>query len=167
MRRRVMATVADVLPCMFRPLCERLRGTPTRLEEMLSAPPPSMPFRPTGGGWSVHEHAGHLVEVERLWRTRIAEYLVGATALTTADMRNRRTEDARYNERPLGEILAAFRAARAGTMAQLDPLSLADAARSAHHPRLDRPMRLVDLCLFAAEHDDHHLALIHAQLGRE
>ncbi len=32
--------------------------------------------------------------------------------------------------------------------------------RSAHHPRLNRPMRILDLMVFAAEHDDHHLARI-------
>jgi uncharacterized damage-inducible protein DinB len=33
-------------------------------------------------------------------------------------------------------------------------------SRSALHPRLGMPMRLVDLMLFVAEHDDHHLASI-------
>ncbi len=35
----------------------------------------------------------------------------------------------------------------------------------ARHPRLDRPMRIVDLMLFIAEHDDHHLATITQRLG--
>jgi hypothetical protein len=42
-------------------------------------------------------------------------------------------------------------------------------ARSMLHPRLKKPMRLVDHLHFAAEHDDHHLAkiwdLITKQLG--
>ena len=29
---------------------------------------------------------------------------------------------------------------------------------TARHPRLDQPMTIVDLCLFVAEHDGHHLA---------
>jgi hypothetical protein len=41
---------------------------------------------------------------------------------------------------------------------------LEDAARAARHPRLDRDLRLLDLCLFVAEHDDHHLAVIRALL---
>ena len=32
--------------------------------------------------------------------------------------------------------------------------------RAAHHPRLDKPMRLIDMVFFAAEHDDQHLASI-------
>lgn len=148
---------------MYRALCERLRGTPARLDELLRDPPATASDRPPSAGWSIHEHAGHLVEVERLWQTRLAEYLAGRRELTAADMGNHATEGAGYNQRPLAEIRASFRAARLSTMATLDPLSLADAARCAHHPRLNRPMRLVDLCLFAAEHDDHHLALIHDQ----
>jgi predicted short-subunit dehydrogenase-like oxidoreductase (DUF2520 family) len=31
--------------------------------------------------------------------------------------------------------------------------------RTSLHPRLKRPMRLIDLCFFVAEHDDHHLAI--------
>jgi hypothetical protein len=32
--------------------------------------------------------------------------------------------------------------------------------KSALHPRLKTPMRTMDLFLFVAEHDDHHLATI-------
>jgi hypothetical protein len=32
--------------------------------------------------------------------------------------------------------------------------------KSSFHPRLKKPMRIVDLFLFVAEHDDHHLARI-------
>jgi hypothetical protein len=45
-------------------------------------------------------------------------------------------------------------------VARLEKLDAAAIARAAHHPRLNRSMRLLDLLLFAAEHDDHHLARI-------
>ncbi len=102
--------------------------------------------------------------VERLWRVRLAEYLRGAAALTAADMENRASRDSEFNERPLDGIVASFRAARGDLLTTLDALTLDDAARTAHHPRLGVPMRLVDLCFFAAEHDDHHLAAIHSML---
>jgi hypothetical protein len=38
--------------------------------------------------------------------------------------------------------------------------SPAEFERSALHPRLKQPMRAIDLCLFVAEHDDHHLARV-------
>ncbi len=35
-------------------------------------------------------------------------------------------------------------------------------ARSAKYPRLDQSMRVIDLALSVAEHDDHHLARVNA-----
>jgi hypothetical protein len=43
---------------------------------------------------------------------------------------------------------------------QLEGADQADWVRSALHPRLKTPMRLLDLAFFVAEHDDHHLATI-------
>jgi uncharacterized damage-inducible protein DinB len=165
--------VSDVLPWlnyqwrfdfpvgMFRAIVERARGTPARLEEGVRGASADRLTRRPGEAWSAQEHAGHLIAVERLWRTRLDEYARGEATLSAADMQNRLTKESRYNERSIAAILEEFRAARAATVRALDALGLDAAARVAHHPRLDRPMRLVDLCYFAAEHDDHHLALIH------
>ena len=149
---------------LFRPLCERLRGTPARLEELLRGGPPGASERQEADRWSIQEHAGHLCLVERLWDTRFRELLRGETALAPADMSNAATEAARLNEGPLSQVLGRFRSARAETLELLDSLKLEDAARVAHHPRLGVAMRLVDLCTFAAEHDDHHMAMIRALL---
>jgi len=145
---------------MFRPLLERLRGTPMRLDALVHGVAASALVRHDAGRWSALEHAGHLWTVEALWQTRIAEFLRGEPTLSAADMANRATDDEGYDRRPPGTVVEGFRNARAATMASLDPLTLDDAARVAHHPRLNHAMRLVDLCTFMAEHDDHHLALI-------
>ncbi len=144
---------------MFRPVLERLRGTPSRLEDLVPGAS-SFLTRHERKKWSAQEHAGHLWTTETLFDTRVGEFLRGEKELTAADMANRATTAAAYNDRSMGEILAEFRAARARTLEMLDPLTLEDAARVAHHPRLDRPMRLVDLMAFIAEHDDHHLVAI-------
>jgi hypothetical protein len=149
---------------MFRAVLERLRGTPARLEELVRGAPAATLTRREPAKWSAQQHAGHLWTVEELWRVRIGEYLKGATELTGADMGNRATNEAGYNDRPIAGILAEFRAARGETLAMLDRLTLKHAARVARHPRLDRPLRLVDTCFFTAEHDDHHLAVIHGLL---
>jgi uncharacterized damage-inducible protein DinB len=153
--------VFDFPAGMFRAILERLRGTPVRLDDALrDVHEPTLVARPAGKKWCAKEHAGHLWTVEALWQTRTEQYLHGAAELTAADMENRASERSAYESRPVESILAGFRAARAETLAMLDPLSLEDAGRIAHHPRLGRPMRLVDLCFFAAEHDDHHLAVV-------
>lgn len=155
----------DFPAAMLPAIVTRLTGTPARLEELLRDAPDAIRQRPASGAWSVQEHAGHLVAVEPLWQVRLGEYLAGAPTLTAADMSNKPTETADWNGHPLAEVLAAFRGARTALVARLDALTLEDAERTAHHPRLDRPMRLVDMCYFAAQHDDHHLAAIHARLG--
>ena len=61
-------------------------------------------------------------------------------------------------------MLARFRAVRGALMARVAELEPSDYARTALHPRLRRPMRVVDWMEFTAEHDDHHLATIAALL---
>jgi hypothetical protein len=76
------------------------------------------------------------------------------------DSTNRRTDAAGYNQRELHDVLAGFRDVRGQFVHRLEGLDDAAIARVAHHPRLDQPMRVLDLMVFAAEHDDHHLARI-------
>ena len=64
------------------------------------------------------------------------------------------------------EILAAFRAARLRHEGRLEDLGPSDAARTAFHPRLKRTVNVLDMMVFAAEHDDHHLARITQLLGQ-
>lgn len=146
---------------MYRAILERLRGTPARLEEMLRDASTSRLTGKKDGKWSVLEEVGHLWVLEdELHRPRVEQFLRGETALMAADMSNKVTFERNFNAVPAAEVVAGFRTARRATLALLDPLTLADAARAALHPRLQKQMRLVDLCYFAAEHDDHHLAVI-------
>jgi hypothetical protein len=73
-------------------------------------------------------------------------------------MTNRRTHEAGHNERTLAAIVAEFTVARQRLVDRLD--AAPDPACTSFHPRLQRPMRLIDLCFFIAEHDDHHLTII-------
>ena len=43
---------------------------------------------------------------------------------------------------------------------RLESLSDEEFARSSIHPRTKIQMRIIDLCVFAADHDDYHLARI-------
>jgi hypothetical protein len=147
---------ADLYP----ELIERLRGTPARLAERLCALPPEVVARRPGTDWSMQEHAGHLGDLETLVHVRLDNYAAGADTLHAADMSNRRTWEARHNERLLGEVLADFRQARGHTVTRLEALPPAAFSCAARHPRLDQPMRLADMLCFQAEHDDYHLARI-------
>ena len=48
----------------FPNLCVRLRGTPARLEEILSGVSGGVLLRKPGDKWSTQEHAGHLLDLE-------------------------------------------------------------------------------------------------------
>ena len=73
-------------------------------------------------------------------------------------MTNRKTHQADHNTRHIDSVLADLRKRRGALVSRIDALAPEDFARSALHPRLRRPMRVVDMMLFHAEHDDYHFA---------
>ena len=141
-------------------MIERLRGTPARLEDRVRAVEPQQLMQRDGDRWSIQENAGHLLDLESLVSQRLDEYLAGAATLHAADMSNRKTFEADHNVASIADILMNFRRDRTNLVARLDDLPSETFARVAHHPRLNVPMRLVDMLFFQAEHDDYHLARI-------
>jgi uncharacterized damage-inducible protein DinB len=139
-------------------LCARLRGTPARLDETLRGRSPKILSAKAQEKWSPQEHAGHLLDLESLWLARVEDYVAASDQLTVADLRNRKTDEANHNARPLEQILSEFRAARETLLKRVDALDPSLFSRAIPHPRLKIPMRLVDHLYFVAEHDDHHLA---------
>ncbi|MGB9235316.1 MAG: DinB family protein [Terriglobales bacterium] len=145
---------------LYPDLCMRLRGTPARLEEVVRGRAAERMVRAPQGKWSAQAHVGHLLNLESLWMARVEDYVAGRSELTVADLTNRPTFEARYNDRALEKILADFRKARLDMVNRLKELDAALFARVLPHPRMRVPMRLVDHLFFVAEHDDHHLAII-------
>jgi len=141
-------------------MIERVRGTPARLEDRVKSMAPAILTRRDGERWSIQENAGHLLDLESLFSQRLDEYLSGAEALHAADMSNRKTYEADHNQASLQTILSDFRAQRMQLVDRLDNLAAETFAVIAHHPRLNVPMRLVDMLYFQSEHDDFHLARI-------
>jgi uncharacterized damage-inducible protein DinB len=141
-------------------LCARVRGTPARLEETLRGRSHKILISKAQEKWSAQEHAGHLLDLEALWLARVEDYVAASEQLTATDLRNRKTDEADHNARPLEQILTEFRAARERLLMRLEELDASLFARTLPHPRLKTPMRLADHLYFVAEHDDHHLARI-------
>jgi hypothetical protein len=82
-------------------LCTRLRGTPARLEETLRGRSPERLLAKPKEKWSAQEHAGHLLDLEPLWLSRVDDYVQASDQLTAADLNNRKTEEANHNTRSL------------------------------------------------------------------
>ena len=142
-------------------LLERLRRTPDRLEQAVRGLAVEvLTRRPAADKWSIQENAGHLLDLEPLWEQRLDDYDAGAELLHPADLENRKTHEARHNQRRIEDILAEFRTIRSAIVERIAQMSSAELARTALHPRLHQPMSVVDLCFFVAEHDDHHLRTI-------
>ena len=113
-----------------------------------------------GKGWSIQENIGHLVDLGYLPLLRVEQILAGEAVLIAADMTNRKTNEADHNARDIKELTAALREERARLVARLEALNEANWEKSALHPRIQQPMRIVDIAFFDAEHDDYHLARI-------
>ena len=145
---------------MFPNVVERLRGTPARLEELIRNIPSVVLTRRWENTWSIQENAGHLFDLETLWMARVRDLQAGKPELVEADLTNRLTWERKHNDTPLENILKSFRSAREELVRELDAMDDSMIERAAKHPRLGKPMRLIDLTFFVAEHDDHHLARI-------
>jgi hypothetical protein len=142
----------------FPALLERLAGTPARMEEKLLGLTKQQLTAQHNGGWSAQEHAGHLLDLEELIENRLNDFEAGKEVLTAADMTNKKTYEANHNVRDIKNILADFRKARIAIVKRMGQYDEAMVIRTALHPRLNKPMRIIDLAFFSAEHDDHHLA---------
>lgn len=145
---------------VFPGIIERLRGTPSRIADLVRTLPHNMLTRRVNDRWSVNEHIGHLVDLDDLDHVRLNEFIAHLPHLTAADMSNRRTYEAAYNDVVTSTLIDYFRARRLDLVQRLEALSDEEVARTALHPRLKMHMRVVDWVYFVAEHDDHHLARI-------
>ena len=141
-------------------ILERLHGTHTRMTEVCNnLSREQLTFQP-GGKWSIQEHIGHLLDLEELHEGRIDDFLAKKETLRAADMTNAKTHAANHNAVDIRDLLRDFKTTRDRLIARLEGLPDEILLSKALHPRLQTPMRPVDLAFFAAEHDDHHLASI-------
>ena len=150
----------DFPPSKWPDLLERVRGTPARIEDRIKGLNPSILTKSDGKGWSIQQNIGHLIDLGYLPMRRIEQILAGEEVLIGADMSNKQTNEADHNRRDINELLAEFRKERATLVAKFESLDESDWARSALHPRIKQPMRIVDIAYFDSEHDDYHLGRI-------
>ena len=142
----------------FPAVLERLRGTPARMAELIAGATDDQLRRHDSDAWSAKRHLGHLDDLHALDELRLGEYLSGAETLTAADPKNRLTWESGHDATAASQLVARFRAHRDELITQMERLSETQIASTAIHPRLRRPLRLIDWAYFVAEHDDHHLA---------
>lgn len=143
---------------IFPATIERLAGTPLRVRHKLAMYAPEILTRRLDNAWSIQEQLGHLIDLEPLWQDRLQDILNGKEFLREADLSNTKTHEAGHNNKPIEELMNEFSLLRQQTVQALEGISEAAVFAAALHPRLHQPMRTMDLFIFVAEHDDHHLA---------
>ncbi|MCB0833557.1 MAG: DinB family protein [Bacteroidetes bacterium] len=151
---------------LFPNVLERLRGAPVRVREMVHGLPPETLVRRPLAGWSIQEHIGHLGDIEDIHEGRIDDFIFHAQRLRPADLTNRKTHDANHNATDLDTVISRFSSKRDHFIDRLIKLDQDTLQVLSLHPRLEQPMRVIDMMVFTADHDDHHLAWIRALMKR-
>lgn len=145
---------------IFPSIIERLDGTPLRLKHKIGQIPTEHLTTKIEGKWSIQENIGHLIDLEPLWKNRLEDILTGKEYLRPTDLENKKTDLAKHNDKEIEDLLSEFNTIRNIVLNKLITLTEMEVYMHALHPRLKTPMRTMDLFLFVAEHDDHHLAAI-------
>jgi uncharacterized damage-inducible protein DinB len=145
---------------IFPSILERLSGTPIRLEEKVLEIPEHILQSSLKNSWTIKENIGHLIDLESLWQDRFNDIKNAQVELRPTDLQNTKTDLANHNATSILQLLFEFRKIRNQTLEMIKSIDDEIIFKSALHPRLKTPMRTMDLFLFVAEHDDHHLARI-------
>jgi hypothetical protein len=139
---------------------ERMLGSIVKIEKLfMDCSDAELSYKPDNA-WSIKENIGHMTDVEELHETRLKQILSGENALAAADMSNKKTIAANHNSRNAQDIYSDFKVTRTAFVDRLKLLNEEQVLLSGHHPRLNKPMRIIDIAYFTAEHDDHHFAVI-------
>jgi hypothetical protein len=146
----------------FLNILERLEGTPLRLAAKTKGLSEVELTTSVNGKWSIQVNVGHLLTLESLWLGRFDDFVMEKEELRAWNLTNSDTEVADFNSQPIVSLISDFESIRLGLTRALRDYSSQAETMIALHPRLKKPMRLIDMAYFIAEHDDHHLATIEA-----
>jgi uncharacterized damage-inducible protein DinB len=144
---------------LFPVIFSRLEGTNFRLQKLTENADENY-CTASINDWSVKQYIGHLTDLEELWWKRLIDFEQNKPVLTAADTSNKKTEIADHNKKTFHELITDFVNERKSILERIYFFDEETLGKTALHPRLKTPMRLIDSLYFVAEHDDHHLAII-------
>jgi len=135
----------------------KLRENPDKIAKLVSSLPAGTLTKRIDGKWSIQENVGHLIDLEELHDARIDDFIQKKERLRPADLNNRKTEEANHNNKNIIDLLKQFKEVREKFVKRLKHLDEKVLLHSAIHPRLNQPMRPIDMAQFVLEHDEHHI----------
>ena len=138
-------------------ILNRLKDTPDKIEQLVYSVSPEILKRKINGKWSIQEHIGHIIDLEELHDGRIDDFIKGAEVLRAADMTNKKTHEANHNNKDIKELLEELRVTRKKFCNRMEELDDRVLSHVSIHPRLNQPMRPIDMAQFVTEHDEHHI----------
>lgn len=147
-------------------LLERLNDTPFRLKQLVENIPENILIEKPNGKWSIKENIGHLTDLEELHDQRINDFIDGRRILRASDLQNKKTHQANHNSKNMQDLLNEFSEVRKKFIKRIESLDSETMEKIALHPRLNQPMRVIDLAQFVAEHDDHHIQTINELINK-
>lgn len=106
------------------------------------------------------EHMGHLIALQDRFEGRLEDFENGRTSLCEISLHDQEAILNGHRLRALGDVLEEFRLKRMAFTQRLSMFRQASLEHVAFHPCQNKRMRAVDMLLWIAEHDDHHLASI-------
>lgn len=144
----------DELPVLL----ERVQGTTARLSDLFARQPAERLVLRVDGKWSAMEHLGHLLTLQDRFEPRVDDFEQRRTKLCDISLRDQEPIIRMQGTRTLGDLLEEFRLKRLAFANRVERLHRRSLEHVAYHPCQDRTMRPMDMLLWIAEHDDHHLA---------
>ncbi|MBL7985827.1 MAG: DinB family protein [Flavobacteriales bacterium] len=150
----------DELPVLL----ERVQGTSARLSTLLARQPRENLHLRVHGKWSAMEHIGHLITLQDRFEPRVDDFEQRRPKLCDINLKDQDPIIQGHRLRSLGDVLEEFRIKRLAFANRIERLRQQSLEHIAYHPCQDRTMRPVDMLLWIAEHDDHHLASVRAIL---
>jgi hypothetical protein len=139
---------------------KKLRETPEKIAQLVAPLPEEVLTKRTDNRWSIKENIGHLIDLEELHDGRIDDFINGKEILRSADLNNRKTDEANHNNKKIGDLLRQLKEARENFVKRMKHLDLQILSRSSIHPRLNQLMRPINMAQFVLEHDEHHIQTI-------
>ncbi len=115
-------------------------------------------FRYATGKWSIKEVIGHLIDTERVFAYRALRFARGDDTPLPGFDQDAYVAAARFDDRPLPELLDEFRTVRSASLALFR--SFDETAWRARGTASARPISVRAIAYIVAGHERHHVALL-------
>ena len=145
---------------------KKLRENPEKISQLVSNLSELILTERLHNKWSIQENIGHLIDLEDLHDGRIDDFIAGKEKLRPADLNNKKTEEANHNNKRITDLISQFKVLRENFVKRMKRLDEKVLTRNSIHPRLNQPMRPIDMAQFILEHDEHHIETIEELIKR-